>query len=106
MVTSSAEVSDITVGANAVLRVGARADTPFGNGKKTSLTLDKTGVIELPEGAAVTVGKVTWSDGSRLSLGDYTGAEGADGVRKVLSQIRGAGTLTVLRGGGLVLVVR
>ena len=101
-----AKVTSATVGAGATLRVGASAVTPFGDGKKTVLTLDREGAIELPEGAVVTVNKVYWSDGVLLPAGVYTGAEGADGDRTVLPQIRGAGTLTVLKGCGTLLLVR
>ena len=101
-----AHVTSVTVGADATLRVGASAVTPFVDGKKTVLTLDRTGAVELPEGAAVTVNKAYWSDGVLLPAGVYTGAEGEDGDRTVLPQITGAGTLTVLKGYGMLLIFR
>lgn len=100
-----AKVTSVTVGEDAALRVGASAVTPFGDGKKTVMAMESTSVLELPDGAAVTVNKASVG-GMKIAAGTYTGAAGAGNGAEVLPQIDGAGTLTVLRGGGVVLIFR
>lgn len=96
-------VTNVTLGAGAALRVGVEAATPFGEQPKAELRMESDASLELPEGAAVTV-KKAWVGGMPLVPGMYTGAEGSIGEK--ISQIVGKGTLTVLRGGGLVLFLR
>ena len=100
-----AAVTNVAVGAQAALRVGAQAVTPFGGGAKTILALDTTSALELPEGAAVTVYKAFVGD-RKISAGTYTGTDGAVGGARVLPQISGKGTLTVRVGGGMLILFR
>ena len=96
-------VTQLSVGAGGRLRLGAEAATPFGEQPKAELRMESDASLELPEGAAVTV-KKAWVGGMPLVPGTYTGAEGSVGEK--ISQIVGKGTLTVLRGGGMVLFFR
>ena len=96
-------VTNLTLGAEARLSVTARSVTPFAaNRSKVCLFMDDASTLDLPEGAAITVKKAYVGD-RMVAAGTYNAAgEGPN----ALPQIVGKGTLTVLRGGGLVLFFR
>ena len=97
-------VTNLVLGAEARLRVSARTVEPFGAANsEVALQMAETSTLELPEGAAMTV-KKAWIGDCPVSAGTYTGVEGTGA--SVREQIFGAGRLTVLSGGGLVIIFR
>lgn len=97
-------VTNLVLGAEARLGVSARTVAPFlENGSKTVLRMTDDSVLDLPAGAAITVRKA-YVDGRAVGAGTYTGADGSGA--DVLPQIRGAGTLTVEHGGGVIILFR
>lgn len=91
-------VTNVTLGAGARLRVAASATAAFGANPKTVLRLTKSSSLDLPAGAEVTVWKARFVEGIPIAAGVYTSAD--------LPQIDGGGTLRVLSGGGLTVLIR
>ena len=100
-----ANVTNISVGANAAFKLGAQADTPFdAEGKKLKLSMSSTSKLQLAEGVSMTVNRLD-IDGQHECKGVYTGDP--DGTTATyLPQIEGKGRLTVLRGGGLMFLLK
>lgn len=98
-----AAVTNVSIGADARVRISAASVTPF-CALKPNLQLDAASILELPEGAAVTVHSA-WLGTKRLYAGTYTG-EGGPATAKVVPWISGAGTLTVKAGSALILIFR
>lgn len=97
-------VTNVTVGANATLKVGAAAVTPFADGGRVVLTLDKDAVLDLPAGAELVVQRA-YRNGSPVMKGDYSGV--ADEGVTARDWIVGAGRLRILAGGtGMLLYVQ
>lgn len=98
--------TNVTLGANAALKIGAGETAAFGTAAETRtlLRMETSSKLELPEGAAVTVRRLDVG-GQHECKGVYTGVPG-DPTAAYLPQIEGNGRLTVLRGGGLILILR